>query len=111
LASGGSGSDNFDAVPQLAAEAEGGGSAEEGQGAWNGRRRRRGRLDQSEIHDAHHRDDSWVIRSLAQISIPLIQQPFWFFTIRLPKTQIAASRTSTIPIQTIWNRLYAAYVV
>lgn len=35
--SGRSGSGNFDAVPQLAADAEGSCSTEEGQGAWDGR--------------------------------------------------------------------------
>ena len=49
-ASGRSGSGNFDAVPQLAAEAEGSGSAEEGQRAWDGRR---WRLDRSECHGAY----------------------------------------------------------
>ena len=48
--SGRSGSGNFDAVPQLAAEAEGGGSTEEGQGAWDGRRR--WPLDRSECNGA-----------------------------------------------------------
>lgn len=46
-ASGRSGSGNFETAPQLAAEAEGSGSAEEGQGAWD---RRRWRLDRSECH-------------------------------------------------------------
>ena len=45
--SGRSGSGNFDAVPELAAETEGGGSTEEGQGAWDGRR---WRLDRSECN-------------------------------------------------------------
>ena len=50
--SGRSGSGDFDAVPQLAAEAEGGGSTEEGQGAWDGRRWWLGRLDRSECNEA-----------------------------------------------------------